>query len=277
MERWLNLDRRIVFLVLLAALIPLIVWRVPQTFEPSRLVEKIYEKIEKLPPRSAIFISTDFDPQAKAELEPITRALLRHCFQKNLRVIGMTFWVEGAQMGHDLFAEVAREYEAKAGVDYVYLGFKPGSLPAIVTNLSEDISTTFEKDLAGNPTSGMEVLRGVPSLKQVSLMIDLAAGGSIVPWIIFGADKYKFPIAAGCTAVVGPDLYPWVQSDQLLGMMAGLRGAADYELLLKTPLTQARGIQGMPAQSAAHAIIILFVIFGNIIYFLSRRRKRDLT
>jgi len=31
-------------------------------------------------------------------------------------------------------------------------------------------------------------------------------------------------------------------------------------------------VRGMAAQSVSHAIIIAFVVLGNVLYFLSRRR-----
>ena len=269
MERWLDLDRRIIFVVIAVALAATTLWQFDQPIQPSKLVQAVYGKIEALPEGSAVMMATDFDPQAKAELHPMTLALLRHCFQKNHRVVGFTFWVEGAQMGKSLFDKTAKDFGKQAGTDYVFLGYKPGGMAAIITNLGENISTTFEKDLEGRPTSGMPVLKGVTSLKDLNLMIDIAAGNTVEAWIVYGADKYKFPIAAGCTAVMGPDMYPFVHSQQLLGLVGGLRGVADYETLMEKP---GQGVSGMAAQSTAHAIIVVFVLLGNFLYFASRRK-----
>jgi hypothetical protein len=57
----------------------------------------------------------------------------------------------------------------------------------------------------------------------------------------------------------------------LNGIIAGLRGGADYEVLLKEP---GKAVSAMPAQSTVHALIILFVIVGNVLYFASRRAAR---
>ena len=198
-------------------------------------------------------------------------ALLRHCFHKDHRLIGVTFWVEGVQMAKSLFDQAAQESGKKAGEDYTFLGYKPGGMAAIITNLGENIQTTFEKDLEGRPTDGMKALEGVASLKDVDLLIDIAAGSTVEQWVIYGGDKYGVPMGAGCTGVMGPDMYPFVHSKQLIGLIGGLRGVADYETLMGKP---GAGVQGMPAQSVAHAIVILLVVFGNVLYFLSRRGAR---
>ena len=271
MERWLDLDRRIIFLVLLVALVAVSLRPFDQPIRPSKLVRAVYDKIEQLPERSAVMIVPDFDPQARAELHPMTLALLKHCFRRNQRVVGLTFWVEGAQMAKTLFDQVAKDAGRSAGLDYVFLGYKPGGMAAIITNLGENISSTFGKDLEGRPTASMPVLEGVASLKDIDLLIDIAAGSTVESWVVYGADKYRVPMAAGCTGVMGPDMYPFVHSRQLLGMIGGLRGVADYETLMGEP---ADAVQGMAAQSTAHAVIVAFVILGNVLFFLSRRKGR---
>jgi hypothetical protein len=67
---------------------------------------------------------------------------------------------------------------------------------------------------------------------------------------------------------MGPDMYPFLQSKQLTGLLGGLKGAAEYEALVNK---KANAVSGMRPQSVVHVIIIIFVIFGNVIYFISKR------
>ena len=53
--------------------------------------------------------------------------------------------------------------------------------------------------------------------------------------------------------------------------MAGMPGAAEYEKLINVP---GIAIQGMAAQSFAHIVIVLFIVFGNLAFFLKQRRDR---
>jgi len=99
-------------------------------------------------------------------------------------------------------------------------------------------------------------------------------------WIQFGGDPAGVPVAAGVTAVEAPLLYPYYPA-QLLGLMGGLQGAAEYEAALvgKYPEYTAvskQAIRFMGPQTVAHIVIILFIIIGNIAYFSSERRKARL-
>jgi len=115
--------------------------------------------------------------------------------------------------------------------------------------------------------------RPLRSLSDFDLVFDLAAGDSIeFWWIPYGQEKFKFPFAAGCTAVMAPDLYPFLDSGQLNGLLGGLAGAAEYETLISYPGTASKG---MSAQSFAHLIIVAFVIIGNAAYFASRRTRPE--
>ena len=86
---------------------------------------------------------------------------------------------------------------------------------------------------------------------------------------------------------------PYVKSNQVRGILAGMPGAAEYEKLVKDKLITLRASNSnriskteeiligkatgrMSAQSIAHLVMVLFIIFGNISYFLDRKmRKKD--
>jgi len=266
-------DPRLVFLLVAAAIAAALLHPVKQPIKPERAVVQVYDFVQRLPAGSAMLLAVDFDPQAKAELVPITKALLRHCLRRNLRVIGMTFWPQGAALGQSIFSVVAHEPESadkKLGTDYVYLGYKPGDMAQVITNMGENLGQTFRQDYENRPTATMPIFQDVASLKDVDYLVDLAAGGTPDAWVLFGADKYKIPMAVGCTAVIGPDMYVRLNAGQINGLIAGLRGAADYEVLLNRPDL---GVGGMFAQSIIHVMIIVLVAAGNLAFFWIARRR----
>lgn len=268
MAKLTQIDRRWIFLCVAVALVATLLYPFEQPITPSSDVKATYSGIEELPEGSAVLVATDFDPAAKAELVPITRALLEHCFQEDLRVIGMTFWPKGANLGASLFHEVAAKYNKESGVDYVYLGFKVGPWAQIITNMGEKLTGAFPEDSRGERTANMDIFGDIRNLRDIGYMVEVAAGDTYEAWIIFGGDKYGFPMSVACTAVMGPDMYVFTNTDQLDGIIAGLRGAADYEKLLGEP---GAGIAGMPAQSTVHGLIVFFIILGNAVYFWKRR------
>jgi hypothetical protein len=101
--------------------------------------------------------------------------------------------------------------------------------------------------------------------------IYLVADNSILDyWISIVNAQYGTPVGAGVTAVMAPKVFAYVGSGQMTGLLGGMRGAAEYEILIDE---KDKGFQGMDVQSLVHLLIIGMVILGNAGYFLGRRRK----
>jgi hypothetical protein len=271
-ERMLHIDRRIIFLVIgLCTLIPLL-YPVGLAIKVSPEVKSVYDYIEALPEGSVFLLSLDFDPASKPELYPQAVALLHHAFKKNLRVIGMTLWLPGTGMANEVVTRIAREDGKTAGKDYVFLGWSPGG-SSVIINMGQDLYKAFPTDYNNQPTKDLEVLRDVQSLRDISYVVSLAAGSTgIETWYVFGKDKYKFELGGGCTGVIAPGLYPLLRSGQLNGLIGGLRGAAEYEVLIGR---KDKAVAGMDAQSATHFAIIVLVILCNVFYLLIRTSNRQ--
>jgi hypothetical protein len=270
-ERMLHIDRRVIFLVIgLCTLIPLL-YPVGLAIKVSPEVKGVYDYIEALPEGSVFLLSLDFDPASKPELYPQAVALLHHAFKKNLRVIGMTLWLPGTGMANEVVSRVAREDGKVPGKDYVFLGWSPGG-SSVIINMGQDLYKAFPTDYNNQPTSELPVLKGVQSLRDVTYVVSLAAGSTgIETWYVFGKDKYKFELGGGCTGVIAPGLYPLLRSGQLNGLIGGLRGAAEYEVLIGR---KDKAVAGMDAQSATHFAIIVLVILCNVFYLLIRASKQ---
>ncbi|MFO0794999.1 MAG: hypothetical protein U0586_13185 [Candidatus Brocadiaceae bacterium] len=269
MEKLIRIDSRIIFAIITVAVVVSLVLRFELPIPASEPVEGVYEKIESLPKGAHVMIAFDYEPSSKEELQPMAIAFLHHCFSRDLKVIGMTHYPGAPGLAEQAMTSVANQYQKKNGEDYVFLGYKPGSASLII-NMGENLYTAYPKDFYGNDTTTLPALQGVESLRNIDFLFDLAAGSTIESWIVFGKEKYKFDLGAGCTAVIGPDMYPFLQSKQLTGLLGGLKGAAEYEALVNK---KASAVSGMRPQSVVHVIIILFVIFGNVVYFTTRRAR----
>src|SRR2546428_2647037 len=190
-RRMIGIDRRIIFLLIAAAvLLPLLrPFGLPIKISPE--VRAVYDYIEALPERSVFLLSFDFDPSSKPELEPQAVALLRHAFLKNLRVIGMTHWLTGPGLADDIFSRVAVETGRERGKDYVLLGWSPRA-GALVIAMGQDLVNAVPSDYQKTPTPGMPVLEGVKSLRDVNYMVSLAAGHpGIAVADVFGYGQYR--------------------------------------------------------------------------------------
>ncbi len=270
-ERMLRLDRRVIFLLIgVFTLLPLL-YPVGLAIRVSPEVKAVYDHIESLPEGSVFMLSMDFDPASKPELYPQAVAILRHAFEKNLRVIGMTLWLPGTGMADQVISQVARETGKENGKDYVFLGWSPGVGSLIIT-MGQDLYKAFPTDYYNQPTKDLAVLHDVRNLRDVSYVVSLAAGNpGIETWYVFGKDKYQFELGGGCTGVIAPGLYPLLRSGQINGLIGGLRGAAEYEVLVGH---RGRAVAGMDAQSATHFAIIGLVLLCNVFYFWIRTSAR---
>jgi hypothetical protein len=270
-QRLVSIDRRVIFLLMgLSVIIPLLVPLHLKLGPVSAPAQELYDKIESLHEGDAVIIAFNFGPSSMPELYPMAIALIRHCFERNIKVLGLSLINVGPPMCESVFAEVAKPYHKQVGVDYVNLGFKTG-YTAPMLEMATDIPGTFKTDYTGQKLSTMPMMANIRSYADISLIIDLASSSSPTTWIQLIGARYKVPIAAGVTAVMGTDYYPYLQSHQLVGLLAGLKGAAEYETLVGHP---GMGMSGMDAQSIAHCVIIVFVLIGNTAYFFIRRRQR---
>jgi hypothetical protein len=273
-----EVDRRIIFLFIFVAVSAPVVFPIIFKERLSPTVKAVFEKVDSLPPGSRVMISCDFDPAMAPELIPMTSAFTRHCLSKNHRIIYITLWGTGQAMIQQTISQVIKtEFpEKKEGVDYVNLGFKAGNegvLNVIVTNLKK----MYPTDVNSRPLDSIAMLDGIRSCKDVDLI--LATGGGLPgpkEWVLYVGDPGNVKICAGLAAVSTPQLYPYFPK-QLIGLVGGIKGAAEYEYELakryerfKNSPTPALLIMG--PQTIAHVIIIAFIILGNVAFLRSRKK-----
>ncbi|MBI4656091.1 MAG: hypothetical protein HY746_04990 [Elusimicrobia bacterium] len=268
-DKLLKLDRRILFLLVVFVIVFPI-------FKPLKLpgikitdaVKGVYNTIESLPENSVILVSFDFDPASKPELYPMAVAVLRHAFKKNLKVIGMTLWATGPGIADEIITMTAREYKKEYGKDYLYFGYQVGGY-AVITGMGTDIYKIFSKDAKkGSPLETFPVMQGIKSLKNFAYVIDFGAGDpGIDTWIAYGADKFGFKLGAGCTAVNEAPTRPYLQTKQLTGLIPAMKGASEYEILIKAP---DKASAGMDAIGLGHFLILFLVILANVVLIVQK-------
>jgi hypothetical protein len=268
MKRLLNLDRRWIFaIIFLAVALPLL-WPVGLSGDVSPHTQALYERIESVPEGSAIIVSFDCEASSWPEIGPIAEALVRHAFRRNLKIIGTSFLSEGTSLGYELLRRTADSAGRSYGTDWVYLGFRPQYVAAIL-GMGESIRSVYAEDFLGQDVQDYPLLQSVQAYRDVALVISIADDSMPQYWIDYAGTRYGVPIAAGLSAVMVTTFTPFLDSGQLAGLIGGLKGAAEYESLLGVP---GAGTRGMDAQSSAHLAIILLVIMGNVAYFATRRK-----
>ena len=269
-DRLLSVDRRWIYLILaIAVLLPTVIpFSVPTGI--SNEVRSVYNFIEGLQPGDNLFLAIDYDPSTLAELHPMTEAILRQAFQRGARVVITSLSQFGPAMAEELIARVAREEGKQRNIDYTFLGYKP--YPGItILAMGSDFRVPFPTDYYGTPVDSITMMQDIHNYRNVKAVISFAGGNVAEMWIQYGNAKYGVPLALGVTGVMASDYYPYLQSRQIFGLIPGMKGAAEYEMLVER---RGQGSRGMPYQMSTHLVILVFMVITNIAYVAQRRARR---
>ena len=275
LKKFSKLDRRVVYLLLtLAVVIPMIVSFNVRFYE-DQSTKNLFEAVDRIPPNSQpLMLSFDYDPQIMAELDPMATAILRHCFAKNIRVVGLTLGAQGAALGERAMTKAAKEYGKKLGQDYCYFGYK---ISLVMLYMGESIKKSLPVDHYGTPFDSLPMMRNIRNYDDIPLIIDLAGSGIVNSWIVYAGARYHARLGSGVTAVMAPDNYQFLQTGQLVGQLGGMKGAAEYEqLVVDHGYTKSKGLasRAMNAITSVHLLVMALIILGNAAFFAARSRKR---
>jgi len=237
--------------------------------QPSHEVQKSYDYFESLPEGTVVMVSFDHEASSLPEVMPISLVVLRHAFRNNIKIIGLSLFAEGTAIGYRTLLKVAAEYDKVYGEDYVFLGFKPQHIAAIL-GMGESIKEVFPRDYLGNTADSIPIMLNINNYDEIDMVLSITDGDRAVQWIEYAGPRYEQKVMAGLTAAMITSYDPYLASGQLSSVIGGLRGAAEYENLYGE---LGKGNRGMPAQTAAHLYLIVLIIIGNIIYFRQKKRQ----
>ena len=136
--------------------------------------------------------------------------------------------------------------------------------------MGKNFREVFPTDMNGTPIDELPIMNGIRNFNNISFVCSFSAGDpGIKQWVQITHDTFGKPVTGGVTGVSAPGILPYVnQQKQLNGLLAGLKGAAEYEYLINSPGT---ATAGMDAQSLAHLLIIIFIVIGNVNYWRAKK------
>ena len=284
-QKLLSLDRRWLFLLVFLGVATPIVLPIGLPVTTTGPTRSAYEFVDALPPGSVVLLSFDYGPSSAPENDPMDEVFLRQCFVKKLPVFVCALYpLGGLTLANNSLARVTAEFPGlRYGVDYVNLGYKDGAA-AVMRNLDKDFAGPFPADTRGTPIAQIPIMKGIHSVRDVKVVYSVATGIIGEWWITQMHPQSGTPVMVGPTAVGAPKYYAYLNAGQMVGMVGGMKGAAEYEKLLAASHPQlaefyrsTRGFtatKGMDAQTVIHFVIILFILIGNIAYFQTQRPKK---
>lgn len=297
----LSLDRRWIYLVLVIVFVfSLIKGRMtnPVVLPPVR---QLYTAVEAAPAnpgqQKIILVGLDYEAGSLGENGNQTRALLRHLMLSHKRFAIFSITPQGAANGQMMTSDIAGQYGYEYGKDWIDFGYKLPMLSFYKT-LIHDIPKAIGQDGRDGRVltpQNFPIMNGIKSMKDVAMHVEITTYATLDDWIsiVQPATKPRLKMGYACTGINVTGAYPYLDSGQLVGLMPGLKGAADYEKLVdaqENALYRAGKIKArfdpyapaqfrLPAparklmytQNAAHLVVLFFILIGNIGLLISLR------
>ncbi len=274
-----TLDRRWIFLAMLLAVAAPILAQKSFPEKPTQLVQEAFNTIENLDEGSNVLLSFDYSPSSDGELAPMATAFVRHCCLKRHKMFFMTLWPDGLPLlERTIDAVIETEFadqKFEYGKDYVNLGYNPGREVAIIV-MGTNLRRMFPSDVNDDDLEDIPMTANISSLQDMNLIIDISTGNpGTKEWVQYAASPYQLKLVVGATAVQAPQAYPYLPN-QMQGLLAAIKGAAEYEAALGEKYPKYRdpryndGIRRMAPQFWGHLLIIALILLGNGIYFAER-------
>jgi len=271
MDRIQSVDRRVLYTLIFISVIIPVMWPLHLPTPETPEARAFFDAVEAIPPGSVVLFPFDFWPSTLPETEPMAVAGLRHCFRRDLKVVGLSnVGIGGPSVADRLLDSIGAEYGKVYGVDYVNLGYKAG-YQAVLLGMANSIAAIFPTDHRGTRLDSLPLMQRALNYDSLSFVLIVSDNAMADYWVALVNARYGLPMAAGVTAVMAPKMLSYIHTGQIKGLLGGMKGAAEYEALLGESDMASRG---MDAQSLIHLLIIGFIVLGNIGHVASRRQSR---
>jgi len=264
-ERMMQIDRRILYAILAVNIVAALMARVAIEPDIPPPVKRFYDTIEALQPGDMVMVSSTWSAGTLAENQPQFEAVLKHLMRKRVRFTIISFAPPARDISHRLARRLTEDFGYVEGKDWAHFGYAPDIIIA-VKGMSEDIVQAIRQDVRRVPIAELEVMKGVKSLKDYKLVVDVTPSDTLTYWISYRPPNLKILYCP--TSVMAAEAYTFLDSGQILGMITGAKGAYEYERLLGIV---GLGTRFINAIQFSHALIIVFILLGNFAMFMQRR------
>lgn len=276
MEKLMKIDRRIIYIVGLAVVIFTMLQPLGLPISVSDLARQTYNAVENLPDGSLVIISPMYDAGSMGEMHPMFTVFFYHSAKRGYDIVILsTSWVGGIPLIHPIAEGIAAEFGYVYGKDWINIGAKPGG-GIFFQDAARDLWAAAVTDYDNKPLGQFEIMQRLPKLHSdhvAAVMVCDCGTPGAQTWLTYvtepGATSPSgIPLIVGQVQMSVPENMIYVASGQYKGMIAGSRGAAEYELLVGRP---GKAIKGQDTMSSIALMITLFIVLGNIGY-LTRKK-----
>lgn len=263
-ERLGRVDNRIIYTLLIVVLIWPLAKPLGLPVSVGKYTQKSFDTIDALQAGDTVLFCAGYSVSGAGDIQAQAIAISRHLFGKGVKVIYFADVVEGPMVVENVLTNIPEIQGKTYGVDWVNLGYLAGGETAIAT-AAKGLKEAYPLEFRGGATDSLPILDGVNTAGDVALTVFFSTQNSDM--FVRQITPYGKPVIGGLINTIVPQAEPYVNSGQLTSILAGLRGGAEYELLMKQPGV---GLAAMDAQSMGHLLFILFIALANLAYFATR-------
>ncbi|MDP2858069.1 MAG: hypothetical protein Q8P50_08845 [Bacillota bacterium] len=262
------LDRRWLYLALLAAVLFPLFRPIGLPVRVGTFTRTVYDYLDKLGPNDIVLFASDYGPGTAAENQPIGLAVAQHLIKNGVKLIIMAFVPEGPMYSRGI-VEISLAAGYRYGEDVVDLGYLPGGEMALASFFAGP-KKAVPKDTRGTSTDTIPLLAGIETINDVSAIFHVATGVPGSTEYVRQNASYGVPLTAGMSMNMMTMAMAYVQAGQVVGIIPGLQGAAEYE-----SLTGKLGFAtvAMDSQSLAYLLYIGAILLGNVYHFTQRKPR----
>lgn len=274
LERFDQINPKIIYIVMAIALIAPVLRPIGMPLTVNKdTTEPVFNWVEGMAPGDVIVFDTAYSGGSDSELSPQLSAWFKHCMKKGVKVIGVSQWQQAGPLAiatlEAATAELAKEgITVQYGIDWVYVGYKAGGVVTWRAMQNDFWRACADVDYYGKAFKDLPLMAKLPKWTNdysKGIFILSAGDPGTGTYTTYFAEQ---PMYIGNVAVQVSGSMNLLRSGQAKGILAGLRGAAEYEKMLNQP---GYATKLMDAQSMGHLAIIILVILGNVSYALKKK------
>lgn len=268
--RWL-----IYFALLFAVLVPLALppdltgATMPISRTPAR---EFFETLDKIAtPNATVVLAFEYEPGIAGEMDLQARALARYLASKRVKVATLSTLETGSQIAQRVLAPVNEPGKYEYGAQMINLGYFAGNEVALANLATDKFSPNRLDTRDKKPIRQFLETARFTQLSDAALVIVLAGNEDMLRMWMEQAQPRGIKIAAGVSASVEPRARVYRDAGQLVAHMAGLSGAAQFEILSGKPDV---AVRSAGAQNVAVVLLAFLIVVGNIAFLFARARTR---
>jgi len=256
-----KLDRRLLMWALVVSVALSGVYPITFPIAVTDPVQRAYGIIQSLNQGDLAIMAPDFSAASYTAVGASGIAMIEHMMKRGAGIVFVSsFIADSVAMALRMQTGAKIDSQYKYGVDYVNLGYIPGS-EAFVNALALDFRANVKTDVRGTPIGDIPLMSKVKTAKDFKVVICLSSADAIQWWAKHWALQLGTKVIAGMSGGTVNLALPYYPGRGVDAYINDVVGGGQYEFLLGIPgqATIALGMQNM-----SHLWMFFWIGLGNL-------------